>query len=339
MKPPPLMLNAPETQSVLSMVLRQLHGADARLQNWTACPASKRGKHRTVRYDLEAQVAGEPRVRKYQWAGKFCERDEDARKLAAILRELGAANGCASGGLVIPSVLAYHAPLRLLLLNYEPGQTVVSALAQHNGLVLAAIGRGLAALHAAPVTHAGTTSPADLLCGLRKKVAQLCARFPSQGDLVRGTLNQLEREAPAGPASLSFLHGDLGPVQLLWSSKGGGRLVVLDFDKCARGDPALDLGNLLTQLRRLTLRKPGKLGDFATLRQGLLEAYQRWSPPDPGLTERVAWYEQMTLLRKIRFLASNTGRHPDAEALQRRQAEAVQLLNELAEECNAGRMR
>ena len=152
---------------------------------------------------------------------------------------------------------------------------------------------------------------------MRKKVAQLCARFPSQGDLLRGTLNQLEREAPAGRAPLSFLHGDLGPVQLLWSSKGGGRLVVLDFDKCARGDPALDLGNLLTQLRRLTLRKPGKLGDFAALRQGLIEAYQRWSPPDPGLTERVAWYEQMTLLRKIRFLASNTGRHPDAEALQR----------------------
>ena len=65
---------------------------------------------------------------------------------------------------------------------------------------------------------------------------------------------------------------------------------------------------------------------------GLLKAYRRWSPSDPGLSERVTWYEQMTLLRKIRFLASNTERHPGAEALHRRQAEAVQLLNELAEE-------
>ena len=115
MKPPPLMLNAPETQSVLSMVLRELHGADARLQNWTACPASKRGKHRTVRYDLEAQVAGEPRVRKYQWAGKFCERDEDARKLAAILRELGAAYGCVSGILSAHSLLVAKSAVELII--------------------------------------------------------------------------------------------------------------------------------------------------------------------------------------------------------------------------------
>src|SRR5207249_8123497 len=156
----------------------------------------------------------------------------------------------------------------------------------------------------------------------------LCARFPGQAVSLRRIFGTLERGAPCAPGAPSFLHGDLGPAQLLWQM---GRVVVLDFDKCARGDPALDLGNLLTQLRRLTLRKPGKLGDFAALRQGLIEAYQRWSPPDPGLTERVAWYEQMTLLGKIGFLASNTGRHPGAEALHRRQAEAAQLLNQMAE--------
>src|SRR5439155_16346977 len=121
-------------------------------------------------------------------------------------------------------------------------------------------------------------------------------------------------------------HGDLGPSQLLWQT---GRIVLLDFDRCARGDPALDLGNLLTQLRRLTLRRPGKLPDFDSLRTGILDAYRRWSPADPGLRERVAWYEQVTLLRKIHFLATNTTRHQEVEKRQKRQAEAIQLLEEL----------
>jgi len=103
----------------------------------------------------------------------------------------------------------------------------------------------------------------------------------------------------------------------------------LDFDRCTRGDPALDLGNLLTQVRRLTLRKPGKLPDFSLLRWGILDAYQRWSQPDPGLAERVAWYEQVMLVRKIQFLASDTTRHKEAEAMRQRQAEAIGLLREL----------
>jgi aminoglycoside phosphotransferase (APT) family kinase protein len=193
-------------------------------------------------------------------------------------------------------------------------------------LVLQAIGRALAALHTTPVTLDTTVSPATLLGGLRKKIALLGARFPGQTDALRTTLNKLERRTPTGPATPSAVHGDLGPSQLLWQM---GRLVVLDFDKCARGDPALDLGNLLTQMRRLTLRKPGKLPEFASLRRTILDAYRRWSPSDPGLDERVAWYEQITLVCKIRFLASDTMRHKGAEAMRKRQAEAMRLLREL----------
>src|SRR2546427_8336594 len=85
-----------------------------------------------------------------------------------------------------------------------------------------------------------------------------------------------------------FLHGDFGTANLLWRP---GRLVVLDFDRCTRGDPALDLGYLLTQLRRVTLRKPGKLPEFASLHSAILDGYQRWTPPDPTLSRRGAWYE------------------------------------------------
>ena len=176
-------------------------------------------------------------------------------------------------------------------------------------------------------------SAAAVLDEMRRRIQVLGSRFPAELNSLRHALNKLDREAPRDPAAPSFLHGDLGPVQLLWQRR---RIVILDFDHCAHGDPALDLGNLLTQLRRLTLRKPDKLPDFATLRRGLLDAYRRWSATDPDLTGRIAWYEQVTLLRKIEFLASDTTRHEGTEAMRGRQAEATRLLEELPVLMEAG---
>src|SRR5437660_4221522 len=242
-----------------------------------------------------------------QWVGKFYERNDDARKVATVLREL-AANECgASGGFVVPSVLAYSASNGLLLLTYESGETITKAIVRDGPGVLAAIGRALAFLHAAPVTSDGITGSADVLGDARRRIAELCARFPAKAAALRQLLIRLESQTPAAPATSSFLHGDLGPSQLLWQH---GRVFLLDFDKCTRGDPALDLGNLLTQLRRLTLRKPGKLPDFTSLRRAMLDAYQRWPSHDPGLAERVAWYEQVVLMGKIHALEFAISRHP-----------------------------
>jgi aminoglycoside phosphotransferase (APT) family kinase protein len=315
-----------QTQDALSAALRDFLGAEARLEGWVARPVSKRGKHRALRYDLNARMGGAPGVRHYQWVGKFYEREDDARKVAVVLRELASAVGPTRGELAVPAVLAYHAPLRLLLLTYESGGSVIAALAQHRALVLPTLGRALALLHSTPIPLEGIVSAADVLDDLGQRVADLCARFPGEAVSLRRMFSTLEREAPGAPGAPSFLHGDLGPAQLLWQT---GRVVVLDFDKCARGDPALDLGNLLTQLRRLTLRKPGKLRNFASLRQGLLEAYARESPPDSDLAARVAWYERVMLLRKIHFLALRATRHKEAETMRQRQAEAIGLLREL----------
>jgi len=48
------------------------------------------------------------------------------------------------------------------------------------------------------------------------------------------------------------------------------------------------------------------------------------------LAERVAWYEQIVLLRKIHVLEFDTTRHPEAEVIHQRRAEAIGLLSELA---------
>src|SRR5204863_1215662 len=200
--------------------------------------------------------------------GKFYEREEEARGVAMILRELAASVCGARGGFVVPSVLAYHPPRRLLLLSHEAGESVVKAIAAEGAHVLAAMGRALAALHAAPVTPATVTGPAAVLAGLQGRIVELCSRFPAEAASLQRWRVRLEREAAPPPTISTFLHGDLGLVQLRWQA---GTIVFLDFDDCTLGDPALDLGNLLTQLRRLTLRKPGKLPDFATARTTILD--------------------------------------------------------------------
>ena len=322
MNPPPTSLSAVDVGGALATALRAVHGADGTVEIWSAHPLSKRGKHRVVRYDVQGRMPGDAEVH-HQWVGKFYERDEDACGVATILREL-AASGCgARGGFVVPSVLAYHAAQRLLLLSHEAGESVVKAIGAEGAHVLAAMGRALAALHAAPVTPVATTGPAGVLADLQGRIAELRSRFRAEAASLQRWRVRLEREAPPSPTTLSFLHGDLGLVQLRWRA---GTIVVLDFDDCTRGDPALDLGNLLTQLRRLTLRKPGKLPDFAAARTTILDAYRCWSPDDPGLVERVTWYEQIALVRKIHSLTFDRTRHPEAEAIRQRQAEAIHLL-------------
>src|SRR6266567_5447403 len=101
----PFMLGSDETQAVLSATLRQIHGTDARLEGWTAHPFLKRGKRRTARYDLDARAGGETHIRHYQWVGKFYERDDDARKVDVVLRELAAIDCGSRGGFVVPGVL------------------------------------------------------------------------------------------------------------------------------------------------------------------------------------------------------------------------------------------
>ena len=224
---------------------------------------------------------------------------------------------------MVPTVLAYHPLRRLLLLRHESGESVVKAIAAEGAHVLAAMGRALAALHAAPVTPLTTTGPAAVLADLQGRIAELRREFRGEAAALQRWHVRLEREAAPPPITLSFLHGDLGLVQLRWRA---GTIVVLDFDDCTRGDPALDLGNLLTQLHRLTLRKPGKLPDFAAARTTILDAYRCWSPDDPGLVERVAWYEQIALVRKIHSLTFDRTRHPEAAAIRERRAEAIQLL-------------
>jgi len=312
--------------AMLVAALRDVLGTDAALEAWRATPLAKRGKHGLVRYDLDVRTAGRGRspLQRHQWVGKRYEREDDGNRVAGVLRALSAV-GLERTGVVVPRVVGYSSSRRLLLMTYEAGESVVAAIAREGEAVLSAIGRAMAALHAAPVRVESVRTPAAELASLRPKLSEVAAAFPGEVEALRRMQYELECVAPRDPVTPAFLHGDCGLAQLLWT---GSRVVVLDLDDCARGDPALDLGNLFTQLRRLTLRKPGKLPAYASLRHAILDAYRRVSPGDPDLFFRVAWYERLALLRKIHSLACDRTRprHQGPEAVARRKAEALNLV-------------
>ena len=309
--------------AVLRGVLREVCGTDANIERLNSdARFTEQGKQRVVRYDLEARVAELPYIQHYQWVGKYYQRGEDALRVAAVLRDIGANEGSRGAGLTVPTVLAYHAPLHLLLLTYESGEPVSSAIARDTGAILVAMGSALAALHAMPVYTPTITSPETLLADLRPRLEDLCAWRPCEAPSLRRAFAQLMDEAPRLPLHLSFVHGDFGPANLLWR---GGEIVVLDFDKCSRGDPALDLGNLLVQLRRITIRKPWKLRDFGSARAALLDAYRRRCTSDHSWENRVAWYERAILLRKVHRLLREA-RNKDPDWSVQRSAEEDQLM-------------
>lgn len=294
-------MDAERLHTVLTAALRELRGPSVRLESWTTDAGfTEHGKRRVVRYDLRVRVDGAPHVEHEQWVGKVYDRDEDGPRVAAVLRQLARGDTGLRGGLAVPRVVAYHSPYRLLFVTYEPGESVSSAIAQDTAAVLVGMGRALAALHSTTAAVEEVLSPTVILDDLRPRVAELAARLPAEAGALWQALRNLQRAVPPLPVAPSFVHGDFGPANLLWRA---GELVVLDFDKARRGDPAADLGNLLAQLRRMTVRKPEKLRDFPAARAAVLGAYQQWSRPDRTLDHRVAWYERATLLRKVHRVA------------------------------------
>jgi len=76
----------------------------------------------------------------------------------------------------------------------------------------------------------------------------------------------------------------------------------------------------------MSVRKPHKLPDFRAARERLLVSYRRWSRPDPGLDDRVAWYERAILLRKLYNMALSPAPTGSAEGTGLREEEIVRLL-------------
>lgn len=328
--------DAGEMRATLSDAVRAAYGASARLERWGERVLAERRGRRVLRYELDVRAgAGEGEdddradgARRVEWIGKFYpEEPETPGRVARVLAALEAAEFSARSGIALPRVVSYVPAWHLLLLTYVPGEQVLrlralSLFDRDYATMLERIGRGLAALHGAAVTTERVKTTAGIVAGLRRRAEDLRAQFPTEAARIRRIFVEIEQTAPHELTRPALLHGDFGGSQLVWD---GGRLGLIDFDKCALGDPALDLANFVVQLRRRALLDVPDAPPAETLRALLLDAYRRHSADAEalvGLAERVRWHERAVLLKKIHYLA----RHAKHE----RRGQALPLLGLLA---------
>lgn len=110
-------------------------------------------------------------------------------------------------------------------------------------------GAALRALHDAP-THELPSLPCqtfdDEIKAIRRAGAHLTVLAPHlYGRLQRLLERAAARQADLAPPECTFTHRDFKADHLLVNSE---ELVLIDFDSCALGDPALDLGKFLADL-------------------------------------------------------------------------------------------
>src|SRR6266480_1970164 len=206
-------LSRAETTAVLGEVLRRVRGADARLVDWTA-ERLKHGRHPVVRYDLRVTLGGGGDTRRDSWVGKFYRHDEAARRVADLVAALAPTGLRARGGVVIPAVLAYHPPHRVLFSVYERGQALAAAILQFGGRVVATLGRAVAAFHATPLHVATRITPQAVLDDLRSRIARGDDRVAAAwGSRPRAPAVATERRRDARPRPLRARRPGAGPGQ------------------------------------------------------------------------------------------------------------------------------
>lgn len=138
----------------------------------------------------------------------------------------------------------------------------------------------------------GPQQELDVLDRLAGRVALATGAHLPRFEALRA---RLERAAPAGAPAV-FVHRDLHDRQVLDAEE---RLVLLDFDLAACGDPLLDAANLLAHLKLRALQSAGgATGESAMLLgQALLDGLD--GRHDDGFPRRLRWYQAATFLRLL----------------------------------------
>jgi len=173
-----------------------------------------------------------------------------------------------------------HAAEDALVTPAVPGR-----LAPAGDADLEAIGSLLRLIHCGVPPSEPAATLAGEIDAVERAAQHVDALLPATGAVLRRTLTAVRESGErAGPGPATLVHGDFKLDHLLWNRAG---ITVIDLDRARRGEPALDLGKMLADLRwrraraglagdrdaadRL-LRGYGPIGAHGRARAGLYEA-------------------------------------------------------------------
>lgn len=273
----------------------------------------KAGRRALIEYRVWTPGATEPQ----RLLGKLRGRGADLRSAAlhAALRQRGF-DGQADHGLRVPPALGLLPSLGLWLQGLEPGTPSTRLWldrrrpAGERTALAARIGRALAALHRDGPASDRRWTPDDEREVLRRSLQQAAARLPALAPRLNALLEACDTVA-AGLSRRAAshlergIHRDFHPDQVLVD---GERLVLVDLDLHAQGDPALDAGNFAAHLHELALRE---LGDAHALDAEQRAFETAFLAASPGCTPAAlaAWHS-LALARLVALSQLRPGREP-----------------------------
>lgn len=253
--------------------------------------AESEGQRLVVEYALNDDAAPGLRPRKRVIA-KFYS-DGMGERSFDIMRRIASALAALPGKppvLAIPRAYFYDPELRLQAQERAPGTPYSELLARRSfrgHLRLA--GRALACLHGLPPAGEVPKRMVEHMAELmRPHPSRLAEALSEVGPRVeRLVAAMLDAESRWGETRPAWLHRDFHMEQLFRSR---GRVWLIDWDLAAVGDPALDVGNFLLQIRK-TMKERSEAG-----REAFLEGYLGERPgPEPA---RIAVFEAFNCLRR-----------------------------------------
>lgn len=273
------------------------------------------GRRLTVRCRVVASRHAEV-PSEHTWYAKL-DRSRRGARLHDRLRLLGAV---LPPSVLLPESVGYSARRRLVVLASLPGRGLLSILRSEPGpavaRALSGLGCAMRALHDVhhdapavandPVmvwSFHGPEQETALLSAAVDRIREsglpssLVAQYEGMAAWVQQRLrvagdHASDDEAAGGGSQFqgSILHRDLHPGQIIVAGQGTG---FLDLDEMARGEPELDLGNLLAHLILEDLQTGGRVARAPAWQEVVLTSYG----PRPDGSGRLAVYQAASLLR------------------------------------------
>ena len=236
--------NPRHVAAMLARPLSQASAAGYRIRTIRYRP----GERHVLRYEPSpAPVASTRAV-----FAKLSRRDADVARAFRVATGVADRLDACGGGTRALRPLAAVTEDGVILFPEVSGRPLSELLCRHDGVTwhLQIAGRALRALHSGPASLAGALDGRDFATeveAVKRASEHISALLPQTGAVITDTLERArsvyERLPPEAP---TFTHGDF-KADHLWASGGG--LTVLDFGSCAIGDPALDVGKFLADLR------------------------------------------------------------------------------------------
>lgn len=251
-------------------------------------------------------------------------RDDRGERLVELHESVGRQlRERSDGRLRVPEALAYLPERRMALFEWVPGRSIDDTGRLSQGALDAAVD-ALATLHDVAVPGLPTFSRTDELAIVQRWLRTL--RLVNGGAASRGErlAERLERlEQRLAPPAVATIHRDFYEKQLI---SHAGRTTLLDLDTLARGEPAQDLGNLLSHLYLRGLSGPRlRYAGRGAHADALLKRYARRR--GAADSRAVAFYAASSLIRggALHALRSASAQH--SAALW---TEAQRILNEVS---------